>query len=55
MVNACCCFLREFVYVVLLGDECDVEFLESREVAKMKTIMKLSFADAALHLLAKQN
>jgi len=46
-------FPREFVYVVLLGDECAVEFLESREVTKIKTLMKLSIFNGALYLLAK--
>jgi len=57
MVNGCFSFLREFVYVVLLGDEFSVDFLENRETTnqKMKTIRKLSIAEEGLHLLTKQN
>ena len=56
MVNGCC-FLREFVYVILLGDEYDVDFLESRDShdKNMPTIMKLSSVEEGLHFLAKKS
>jgi len=44
------------VYIVLLGDECSVDFLESREAkVKLKEVKKISRIDEGLHFLVKQN
>jgi len=45
----------EFVYIILLGDEYVVEFLESQDVAKFKAILKLSSLEERVYLLTKQN
>jgi len=46
----------EFVYVILLGDEYVVDFLESRDESypKIKALMKLSSLEEGLHFLAKK-
>ena len=57
MVNDCCCFLVEFVYIILLGDEYAVDLLESREYHdhNVKANMKVSRLEEHLYFLAKQN
>jgi len=45
----------EFVYIILLGDEYSVDFLESRKTEGFKAILKLSRLEEWLFLLAKQN
>jgi len=57
MVNGCCCFLIEFVYIILLGDEYGVDLLESHEFHdhNVKAMLKLSRLDEQLYFLAKLN
>jgi len=46
------------MYVVLLGDEYNVDFLEKRDadsIPMFKDAMKLSSLEEGLHFLAKQN
>ena len=45
----------EFMYIILLGDEYVVDFLESREAIKKKAMLKLSSLEQRLYLLAKQS
>jgi len=53
MVNGCCCSLREFVYIVLLGDDYGVDFLGTREPKiQIKLIKKL---EEGLYFIAKKN
>jgi len=53
LVNGCCCSLREFVYIVLLGEEFGVDFLERRDSKlQIKLIKNL---EEGLYFLAKQN
>jgi len=50
-------FLMEFVYIILLGNEFSVDFLESREgnYQEMIEFMKISSLKEGLHFLVKQN
>jgi len=55
MVSGCCCFLREFVYIVLLGDEYGMDFLEIHEAnVKVKSARNLSSFEEGIYLLAKK-
>ena len=45
----------EFVYIILLGDEYVVDFLESREATQKKAMLKLSRLEEHLYFLAKKN